>query len=59
MLHMYDIKSEWTFFQLFSPIKIIGITPRSTPLKSVLYTKEPYTVKPVYNDHLMGYFSAF
>ena len=28
-------------------------------LKSKLLTGVPDTVKPVYNDHLMGYFSAF
>ena len=28
-------------------------------LVRILPCKEPYAVKPVYNDHLMGYFSAF
>ena len=57
-------KNRYISFQ-FHEAKVIWIIP------NVLLTIEPwlgcdchgnnkyYTVKPVYNDHLMGYFSAF
>ena len=40
-------------------LRIPLIMRKAFPYPDVIMFRFMYTVKPVYNDHLMGYFSAF
>ena len=50
LCHILATDCDWLFFTPWRNI---------IPLCPVIHRPNIYTVKPVYNDHVMGYFSAF
>ena len=44
-------------YSIFSMIEIFSIADNGEG--NIALQRQAYTVKPVYNDHLMEYFSAF